>query len=37
MMSEEIDSVGLPQQLLPMTFVFTSQGNVSQVDSLTAD
>lgn len=32
MMGEEIDSVGLPQQLLPMTFAFTSQGNVSQVD-----
>jgi len=30
MMGEEINSVGLPKPFLPMTFAFTSQGNVSQ-------
>jgi hypothetical protein len=31
-MGEELAHYGLPDDLVPMNFIFTSDGNVSQVD-----
>lgn len=31
-MGEEIGHYGVPEELMPLTFVFTSQGNVSKVN-----